>query len=96
MSMLEFKETLLRCLLRRAGSGRIFVSDAEFSSKECLSLKELWEAVDRNLISGFVVRGNPAWHRVLYRFKGMPVGCRGRVKLWGRDVWVHKVKLGRE
>jgi hypothetical protein len=94
MSMLEFKEDLLRDLLHRAGSGRIFVSDAEFSSKRCL--EELWEAVDRGVIPGFVVRGNPRWHRVLYRFQGLPVGCKKRVKLWGREVWVHKVKLGTE
>lgn len=94
ISMLEFKEDLLRDLLRRAGSGRVFVSDAEFSSKECL--KELWEAVDKNLIAGFVVRGNPRWHRILYRFQGLPVGCKGRVSLWGRNAWVYKVKLGRE
>jgi hypothetical protein len=94
MSMLEFKETLLRDLLQRAGSGRVFVSDAEFSSKECL--KELWEAVDQSLITGFVVRGNPTWHRILYRFKGLPVGCKVRVNLWGREVWVYKVRLGSE
>jgi len=94
MSMLEFKEDLLRDLLKREGSGRVFVSDAEFSSKECL--EELWEGVDHGLIAGFVVRGNSRWQRVLYRFKGSPVGCKGKVKLWGRDVWIHKVKLGRE
>lgn|GEM_PF-5756795 len=32
ISMLEFKEDLLRDLLHRAGCGRTFVSDAEFSS----------------------------------------------------------------
>lgn len=32
ISMLDFKEDLLRDLLHRAGCGRIFVSDAEFSS----------------------------------------------------------------
>jgi len=94
MSMLDFKEDLLKDLLQRAGSGRVFVSDAEFSSKECL--KELWIGVDQGTIKGFVVRGNPRWHRLLYRFKGSPLGCRGRVKLWGRNVWVYKVKLGRE
>lgn len=93
-SVLEFKEELLKGLLREAGSGRIFVSDAELSSKGCL--KELWEGVDQSLIMGFVLRGNPRWQRVLYRFTGSPVGCKGKVKLWGRDVWVHKVKLGRE
>jgi len=93
-SMLELKEDLLRDLLHEAGSGRIFVSDAELSSKECM--KELWDGVDRGLIEGFVVRGNPRWQRVLYRFQGSPVGCKGRVKLWGREVWVHKVRLGRE
>lgn len=94
ISMLDFKEDLLRDLLHRAGCGRTFVSDAEFSSKECL--KELWEAVDNDLIMGFVVRGNPRWHRILYRFKGLPVGCKRRVNLWGRNMWVYKVKLGRE
>jgi len=94
MSMLEFKEDLLEDLIERAGSGRVFVSDAEFSSKECLD--RLWGGVDRSLIEGFVVRGNPRWQRVLYRFKGSPVGWRGKVNLWGREVWVHKVKLGRE
>lgn len=93
-SMLEFKEKLLKSLLHRAGCGRVFMSDAEFSSKQCL--RELWEGIDKNLIMGFVVRGNPTWHRVLYRFKGLPVGCRGGVNLWGRKVWVYKVKLGRE
>lgn len=92
--MLEFKEDLLRTLLERAGSGRVFVSDAEFSSKECLA--ELWKGVDQGLITGFVVRGNPVWHRVLYRFKGSPMGCRGKVELWGRVLWVHKVKFGKE
>jgi len=94
MSMLEFKEDLLRDLLQRAGSGRVFVSDAELSSKECL--EELWGGIDQGLIKGFVVRGNPRWHRVLYRFKGSPMGCKGKIKLWGREMWVHKVKLGRE
>jgi len=94
ISMLEFKEDLLRDLLRRAGCGRVFVSDAEFSSKQCL--RELWEGIDKKLITGFVVRGNPAWHGVLYRLKGSPVGCRRRVRLWGRDVWVYKIRLGRE
>jgi len=94
MSMLEFKEDLLKDLLQKAGSGRVFVSDAEFPSKECL--EDLWAGVDQSLIMGFVVRGNPRWHRVLYRFKGSPVGYKGKVKLWGRDVWVHKVKLGKE
>jgi hypothetical protein len=94
MSMLEFKEDLLEDLIERAGSGRVFVSDAEFSSKECLD--RLWGGVDRSLIKGFVVRGNPRWQRVLYRFKGSPVGWRGKVKLWGREVWVHRVKLGGE
>lgn len=94
MSMLEFKEDLLKDLLQRAGYGRAFVSDAEFSSKECL--EELWAGVDKGLITGFVVRGNPRWHRILYRFKGSSMGCKGKVKLWGRDMWVHKVKLGRE
>lgn len=56
----------------------------------------LWGGIDKNLIKGFVVRGNPTWHRVLHRFKGLPVGCRGRVRLWGRNVWVYKVRLGRE
>lgn len=93
-SMLEFRENLLKNLLQRAGSGRVFVSDAEFSSKECLD--ELWTGVDQGLIMGFVVRGNPRWHRVLCRFKGSRVGCKGKVKLWERYVWVHKVKLGRE
>ncbi|MFW6117309.1 MAG: hypothetical protein ACOC6G_01830 [Thermoproteota archaeon] len=94
MSMLDFKEDLLHDLLQRAGCGRVFVSDAEFSSKECVRM--LWEAVDQGLITGFVVRGNPRWHRVLYRFQGLPVGCKKRVKLWGREVWIHKVKLGSE
>ncbi len=94
ITMLEFKEDLLQELLQRAGSGRVFVSDAEFSSKECL--EELWKGIDQNLIVGFVVRGNPRWHRVLYRFKGSAVGCKGKVKLWERDMWVHKVKLGKE
>lgn len=94
ISMLEFKEDLLRTLLERAGSGRVFVSDAEFSSKECLA--ELWKGVDQGLITGFVVRGNPVWHRALYRFKGSPMGCRGKVELWGRVLWVHKVKFGKE
>jgi len=94
ISMLEFKEDLLQDLLIRAGSGRIFVSDAEFSSKGCL--RELWGGVDHGLITAFVVRGNPRWHRALYRFRGAPVGCKGRVKLWGREVWVHKVRLGKE
>jgi len=43
-----------------------------------------------------VVRGNPRWHRILYRFKGSPQGLKGKVKLWGREVWVYKVKLGKE
>jgi len=94
ISMLEFKEDLLRDLLQREGSGRVFVSDAEFSSKECL--EELWKGVGQGLIEGFVVRGNPRWHRVLYRFRGSPPGLKGRVKLWGREVWVYKIKLGRE
>jgi len=93
-SMLKFKENLLKNLLQRAGSGRVFVSDEEFSSRQCLH--ELWTDVDQGLIIGFVVRGNPRWHRVLYRFKGSRVGCKGKVKLWERYVWVHKVKLGRE
>jgi len=94
MSMLEFKEDLLKDLIGRAGSERVFVSDAEFSSKQCL--RELWEGMDKNLIKGFVIRGNPTWHRVLYRFKCLPAGCKGRVKLWGRNMWVYKVKLGKE
>jgi len=94
ISMLEFKEDLLRDLIQREGFGRVFVSDAEFSSKECL--KELWGGIDHGLITGFVVRGNPRWQRVLYRFKGSPMGCKGKVKLWERDVWVHKVNLGKE
>jgi len=57
MSMLEFKEDFLRDLLQRAGSGKVLVSVAEFSSKECL--EELWEGVDHGLIPGFVARGNP-------------------------------------
>jgi hypothetical protein len=57
MSMLEFKESLLHDLLQRASYGRALVSDAEFSSKECL--EELWVGVDQCLITGFVVRGKP-------------------------------------
>jgi hypothetical protein len=94
ISMLDFKEDLLHDLLHRAGCGRTFISDAEFSSKECL--KELWQAIDKELITGFVVRGNPRWHRILYRFQGLPVGCKRRMTLWGRKIWVYKVKLGRE
>jgi len=74
MSMLEFKEDLLKDLLQKAGSGRVFVSDAEFPSKECL--EDLWAGVDQSLIMGFVVRGNPRWHRVLYRFKGSAAFCQ--------------------
>jgi hypothetical protein len=94
ISMLEFKEGLLRTLLERAGSRRVFVSDAEFSYKDCVA--ELWNGVDQGLITGFVVRVNPVWHRVLCRLKGSPTGCKDKVELWGRVLRVHKVKLGKE
>ncbi len=93
-SMLDWKEDLLQDLLDRAGSGRILVADGEFGSKKCM--KRLWEAVDTGLLEGFVVRGNPRWHRLLYRFQGAPPGLKRRARLWGRTVWVYKVRLGDE
>jgi len=93
-SMLDWKEDLLWDLLERAGSGRVLVADGEFGSKECI--KHLWRGVDTGLLEGFVVRGNPRWHRILYRFKGSQPGLKKRVKLWGRTAWVHKARLGDE
>ena len=93
-SMLDWKEDLLQDLLGRAGSGRILVADGEFGSKKCM--KRLWEAVDTGLLEGFVVRGNPRWHRLLYRFQGAPLGLKKRARLWGREVWVYKARLGDE
>jgi len=93
-SMLDWKEDLLGELLERAGSGRVLVADGEFGSKECM--KHLWRGVENGLLEGFVVRGNPRWHRILYRFKGSHPGLKKRVRLWGRTVWVYKTRLGDE